>query len=153
MTIGIIIIVVAVILDQITKYIASVYFTKQVYVIENFFSFKYHENTGGGWSILEGQLWVFIIVGIIALGVFAYMMKDFNLKTNSIYSIALILMIAGNIGNLLDRIFRGFVIDFLKFDFGNYTFPIFNLADSFLTIGIILLIFDVLFGKTGQTLK
>lgn len=153
MIIGIIIIIVAIGLDQLTKHLASVYFTSQVKIIDNFFSFVYRENTGGGWSIFEGRLWLFIIAGIIALGVFAYMMKDFNLKTNTVYSIALMLMIAGNIGNLIDRIFRGFVIDFLRFDFGSYTFPIFNLADSFLTIGIILLIFDILFGKSSQLLK
>lgn len=153
MLLGIILIVVGIGLDQLTKYIASVYFINQIKIIDNFFTLVYVENTGAAWGMMKGKLWLFILISILALGIFIYMMKDFNLKTHTIYSISLILMVSGSIGNLIDRLFRGYVIDFLQFDFGSYTFPIFNLADSFLTIGIGILIIDVLFGKSSQLMK
>ena len=75
-------------------------------------------------------------------------MKDFDLKNNFLYSISLILMISGTLGNFIDRVFRGEVIDFLHFIFFKYDFPIFNVADICLTIGVILLAISVLFGKS-----
>jgi signal peptidase II len=153
MLIGIILIVLGIGLDQISKVIAHTYFRNEIKVIDNFFSLVYVENTGAAWGMMKGRLWLLIIVALVALGIFAYLMKDFNLQTKPVYSISLILMVTGAIGNLIDRIFRGFVIDFLEFTFGNYHFPVFNLADSFLTIGVILLIIDVLFGKSSELLK
>jgi signal peptidase II len=78
-------------------------------------------------------------------------MKDFDLKENTLYSVCLILIVSGTIGNFIDRIFLGYVRDFLTFDF--ISFPSFNFADMCMTIGVILLMFEILFGATGKKWK
>jgi signal peptidase II len=150
---GIILIIVGIVLDQVSKVIIKTYLVQKVSVIGDFFELIYVENRGAGWGMFKGQLWFLIIVTFVALGIFTYLMKDFDLKNRSMYSISLILMVAGTFGNFIDRIFRGYVIDFLQFNFGSYTFPTFNIADSFLTIGVIILAIDVLFGKSGHLIK
>jgi len=150
---GIILIVVGIILDQVSKILIKTYLVKKVSVIGDFFELIYVENRGAGWGMFKGQLWFLIMVTLIALGIFTYLMKDFDLKNRTMYSISLILMVSGTFGNFIDRIFRGYVIDFLQFNFGSYSFPTFNIADSFLTIGVIILAIDVLFGKSGHLLK
>lgn len=150
MIIGIILIVVLIILDQVTKIVAFKYFSPlQTYkCIPGLFRISLVENTGGAWGILNGKLWFFIVITTIALGVFAYLMKDFDLKTNTMYSVCMILIISGTIGNFIDRILLRYVRDFLTFDF--MSFPSFNLADMCMTIGVILLMVEILFGATGK---
>ncbi|HQC74632.1 MAG TPA: signal peptidase II, partial [Bacilli bacterium] len=97
---------------------------------------------------LQGKLWFFIIITIVALGFLAYLAKDFDLKENAIFSASYILIVIGTIGNFIDRLFNnGLVRDFLTFDFMN--FPSFNFADMCLTVGVFFLTLDILFGNTG----
>lgn len=154
--IGLLFVVVGIIIDQVTKYFAINYLKDQgsVKVINKFLYFNYTENDGAAWGMFEGKLWLFYIITIFALGLFVYMLKDFDLKNNLIYSIALSLIISGTLGNFIDRIFRKFVVDFIDMDIFSYkSFPIFNFADIFLTVGVGLLIFDMLFGKSKHLLK
>ena len=109
---GIILIVVGIMLDQVSKILIKTYLVKKVSVIGDFFELIYVENRGAGWGMFKGQLWFLIIVTLIALGIFTYLMKDFDLKNRTMYSISLILMVSGTFGNFIDRIFRGYVIDF-----------------------------------------
>lgn len=155
MIIAIIIIIFGIILDQVTKHIAVVELrnTPQVTIIKDFFYLTYVENKGGAWGIFQGKLWLLIIVTVISLAAFTYLMKDFDLKQHTFYSIAMTMIIIGTIGNLIDRLFRGFVIDFLNFYIFGYDFPVFNVADICLTVGVFILIIDVLFGKSGHILK
>lgn len=100
-------------------------------------------NTGAAWSFLEGYTWILIIVSLIFI-VFLILF-DLKYKPNSsLYSIAFSFILGGAIGNLIDRIFLGGVRDFLCFDFWP-NFPIFNIADSFLCIGVFLLAIYILF--------
>ena len=108
-------------------------------VIENFFHITSHRNQGAAWGILQGQMWFFYIVTVIVLIVLIYMFFK-HAKGNGLFSIALVFMFGGAIGNFIDRIFRKEVVDFLDFNIFGYNFPIFNIADSSLTIGVILLI-------------
>ena len=90
--------------------------------------------------MLEGARWLFIILGIIALNIiYIYFIKDKNLSNFEIVTYALLL--SGIIGNLIDRILYGYVIDFI--DFTIFDFAIFNLADSFIVISVILLLLGV----------
>ncbi|HKM30410.1 MAG TPA: signal peptidase II [Bacilli bacterium] len=150
MIIGIILIILFVVIDQVTKFIAFKYFSPMMTYkcIPGVFRISLVENTGGAWGLLNGKMWFFIIVTVIALGIFAYLMKDFNLSTNTMYSVCLILIISGTLGNFIDRLFLGYVRDFLTFDF--MSFPSFNFADMCMTIGMILLMFEILFGATGK---
>jgi len=150
MTLGIILIVLLILLDQITKIIIdkTMNYGESITIIKDFFYITSHRNTGAAWGIFQGQLWFLITITIISLAFFAYLMKDFDLKNNFLYSISLILMISGTLGNFINRVFRGEVIDFLHFIFFKYDFPICNVADICLTIGVILLAISVLFGKS-----
>jgi len=159
MLLAIILIVFGIIIDQVVKHVIGNYFdynesTNGVKVIGEFFKITYRENTGVVWGLGSNQAWlkpILVIIAFIALAFFTYLFKFYDLKNHTIFSISLILLIIGTIGNLIDRLFLGYVIDYLEFDIFN--FAIFNFADSCLTIGTILLLFDILFGKSGEFLK
>ena len=138
--------------DQITKIIARTYLQPKgtITVIKNFFSFTYVENKGGAWGIFGGNLWLFIIITIGALGAMFYLLKDFDIKANPLYSISLALIIAGAIGNFIDRIILKYVTDFLDFYIFGYDFPVFNFADICITIGVALLIIKLIFFSKGE---
>lgn len=107
---------------------------ESVDVIPGFFSITYLVNTGAAWSILEGQRWFFITLASIVCIVLAVMFKK-EPKDPWILS-GLALMIAGTFGNLYDRIVHGFVRDMLSFIIFDYHFPVFNIADVSLVIGV-----------------
>lgn len=148
MIIGIILIVVGVVIDQVTKTLAFNNFQEyQDYKAIPGFKIRLVENTGGAWGILSGHLWFLILITVIALGIFVYFAKDFDLKNNPIYSASYILIVVGTLGNFIDRLFIHYVRDFVTFNF--FSFPSFNFADMCLTIGVIFLSIDILFGETG----
>lgn len=104
---------------------------------------KVHNN-GAAWSTFAGKQWFFYIVTLIALGILIpLLIRDFIHPTHLVYFTGLTLLLAGTIGNFIDRLQQGYVVDMLQLDFVN--FPIFNLADSALTIGVILLFIFILF--------
>lgn len=148
--IAILIILILVGIDQLTKYLAFKHLEEgQIYkAIPHLFKFELHRNDGAAFSSLSGKLWLFYIITILALGAFGYLMKDCDFSLMPIYTISLCLIISGTIGNFIDRVIFSSVRDFLTFDFMN--FAVFNFADMCLTIGVILLILDLLFGKTGK---
>lgn len=113
-------------------------------IIPAFFTLTYVRNTGMGFSLLEGALNLFFLITPIAILVLSYLLyKDRNAKwyVQSSY----LLMIGGAFGNFIDRLRLGYVVDFLSFNFFGYHFPIFNLADSFLTVGVFLFLIVYLF--------
>ena len=133
----ILIVVIGFVIDRITKIIAinNLKPIGQKEIIRGFFLFTYTQNTGGGWGMFSGHMWLFYIVTIIAIGVFIYFMKEINMKEKPLFSIGLALMFAGCLGNFYDRIFQGYVVDFLDMYIFGYDFPIFNFADICLTCG------------------
>lgn len=157
--IAIIIIALALVLDQVTKLLASLYldyaineegyvtYSNPTVVIDGFFSFTYARNRGAGWSIMSGKMWFFYIITVVSLVIFAYLLKDFNLKKYPFASIGLSLMVGGTLGNFIDRIFNGYVVDFFDFIIFGYDYPIFNVADICLVVGAIMLIFQVIISK------
>lgn len=98
-------------------------------------------NIGAAWSILEGQQWFFIIVSIIAIVLILFFLWRY--RSNWKFSWPLVLVLAGTIGNFIDRLKMGYVVDMFQLDFIN--FPIFNIADMCLTIGVVLMIIAILF--------
>lgn len=146
MIIGFIVIGLIILIDQITKWLTVTYIGDDtIVIIRNFFNLVEHHNDGAGWSIFAGQWLFLILVTILSLGFFAYLFKSINFKTKWVYSLAVSFMIGGTLGNFIDRIRLRYVIDFLQFTFGNYTFPTFNVADSALTVGVILFAIDIFF--------
>ncbi len=145
----VIISVVVFVIDLITKYMIQNHIALQnVEIIKGFFSLTYAENTGMAWSLLSGKQAFLSIVSAIAIGVMIYYVVAKNLDRFT--KIALALMIGGAAGNLFDRLFLGYVRDFLDFIIFGYDFPIFNVADSALTIGVILLIIASLIEDKGK---
>ena len=129
-------VVLAVFLDQITKWLAVIFLAGNppVPVIEWFIRFSYVENTGAAWGMFGApdQRWIFMTlssVAIIAILLYVFIAKPKNPLLK--YSLALI--VAGGIGNMIDRIMLGYVVDFLEFTF--IDFPVFNVADSCVCIG------------------
>lgn len=133
-------------IDQGTKWIIATRLTlyEQIPVIGNFFLITSHRNTGAAFNILEDQRWFFVIVTIVvAIGIIWYMYKIRH-QQGHILPIGLSLILGGALGNFLDRLLTGEVVDFLQFNFGSYTFPIFNVADMGITIGVGLVLLDAM---------
>lgn len=119
-----------------------------VKVIENFFYIEKVTNKGAAFSILNGYTFLFIMIAIIMLiYIDKTMLKDIKTKLEII---SFSMLIGGIIGNLFDRIFYGKVIDFLSFQIFNYNFPVFNLADTFICIGVFLIIVLTIYGGKNE---
>ena len=130
-------------LDVITKTIAnnSLELLKENTVINNFFYLTLCYNTGGAWSIFSGNVPLLIIVSLLALGLIIYTMIKAESK---FYLYSSSLFVGGLIGNLFDRIVYGKVIDFLDFVIFGYDFPIFNIADCFICVGVGLMLLAII---------
>ena len=125
--------IIIVFLDQITKYTLM---GKNLTIIPNILNFTYTENTGVAFGIGANNIFLTIIVNIIVLGVIIDCIR--KNQTDFKILIPLVLIFSGGVGNLIDRIFRGYVIDFI--DINLFNFPNFNIADICITTGIIFLI-------------
>ena len=140
----ILIIAIIVSLDQFVKFIVvkNVPLEGSVTVINKFFYIYHIGNTGAAWSILSGQRVLFIIITFISCVVIGYILVKSKIM---LLKLALSFIFAGAVGNLIDRILKGSVTDYLRFDFGSYTFPIFNVADMSVVIGSALLMYYMFF--------
>ena len=126
-------------IDQIFKLMITLYIKDSIDIIPNVLRLTYVTNTGAAWNILDNHLIVISLISIFSIIFLLSYMGKFKLNKRN--KLAFILLYGGIISNLFDRIFHGYVIDYIDF---NINFPIFNLADSFIVIGIILLIIAIL---------
>ncbi len=135
--------------DQITKYlvVANIPLFAQESFLPGILSLTYVQNTGAAFSLLSGQRWLFIAIFAVLTGLLLleYFKKPLPFSTLERWCIAAIY--GGGLGNALDRIFRGYVVDMLKTDF--IRFPVFNVADCFITCGCVALIFSLVFLNKG----
>lgn len=131
-------------LDQATKWFFSNnrHDFQEREIIPDFFYLTYLENRGAAFSILQDFRWGFVIITLVALGIMA---RFFLLHQGKLARLALSLLMAGAAGNLIDRAFQGFVVDFLHFYPFGYDFPVFNVADVCLNVGAALLAIWLLF--------
>lgn len=133
-------------IDQLTKFLAVKYLNlyEEIPFIKGIINFKLVYNTGFAFGLGDGYQWIWSIVSIIGCFVIGYFMKKADFKHNLLFTISLILLFAGTFGNMIDRIFseKG-VIDFLNPAFVD--FAVFNVADSYITIGAILLAVYIVF--------
>jgi signal peptidase II len=153
MLISLIIIIVSLGIDQLTKYLARTMIAlnaPNITVIPNLFELSYYKNTGMSFGLLEGQQLIFMISTVIALGIFGYLFTSSNYKNKKVYSISVALFIAGTLGNAIDRSIFGYVIDFMHFPFldgilnavGLSNFYN-NMADMYLSAAIVLFTLDL----------
>lgn len=136
-------------IDQVTKWIVvrTMELGEQITIIENFFYLTSHRNSGAAWGILQGQMLIFYIVTVIVVIGIIYYMQTYAKESKSL-AIGLSFVLGGAIGNFIDRLFHQEVVDFFDFVIFNYNFPIFNVADSALTIGVILIIIVTIIDET-----
>lgn len=139
-------------LDQYIKSIILNYFElyESKTIIDGFFSLTYVQNFGAGFSIMQNARTTFLIITPICLIAFTYLFIKSNDKLSKT---ALLLMISGTIGNFIDRIVRIYVVDFLDFIIFGWDFPIFNVADIFLTIGVCLYIIALIKEEKDAKIK
>lgn len=134
-----------VLLDRITKFLVlnNIIVNEKINIINNFFNFTYVKNFGGAFSSFSGARWLFLTIALLMIVFILFMIRD-EIKLNVYKVIMYSFLIGGIVGNFIDRAFYGYVIDFIRFDFGNYIFPIFNLSDIAIVFGSILILFDSL---------
>lgn len=127
--------------DQIIKIVLSdkMILNQSFIIIKDFFSITLVHNTGAAFSILTGNRVLLILIGIAAIiGLFLYIKKLEVIDDIDVFTYSL--LFGGIVGNLIDRIVHGYVIDYLSFNFGNYYFPIFNFADICIVISIVIIL-------------
>lgn len=134
-----IVIVALIALDQWVKFeiVKNIQLGEVKPFIPKIVSLTYLRNTGAAFSILENQQWLFAVITLVVIGAAIWYLSK-HIKGSVWLLSALCLIIAGGIGNFIDRVRQGFVVDMFQLDFIN--FAIFNVADSYLTIGVLVLI-------------
>lgn len=118
----------------------------EVEIIPGFFRLLYVENRGAAFGILQEGRPLFIVITVAVIGVLLYAIYRKREEVKGPLRVALVLILAGAVGNFIDRLRLHFVVDFLSFRFFGRDFAVFNLADSFIVVGTILLMIHVLFG-------
>jgi len=139
--------VVVILLDQFTKTLITGYFhLNQVREVTSFFNLVRAHNSGAAFSFLAGasgwQRWFFIGLGVVAAGFIVWMLRRHGQQR--LFGWALALILGGALGNVIDRVLHGHVVDFIQVHYGGWYFPSFNIADSAITCGAVLLILDEL---------
>ncbi|GEM03499.1 lipoprotein signal peptidase [Halolactibacillus miurensis] len=146
--------VVMIIIDQWTKYLVIENMTigESIPIIDNIFYLTSHRNPGAAWGILQGQMWFFYVITLIVVGIIIYYIEHYA-KTNRLLGISLGLVLGGAIGNFIDRVRFQEVVDFLDVYIFSYDYPIFNVADSSLVVGVILIGIITLFEEVRKDKK
>lgn len=137
-------------LDQITKWLVldRMELYESIPVVDGIFYITSHRNRGAAFGILQDQLWLFIPVTLIVVAVLIYYLWVFR-RERPLASWSFSLILGGAVGNLIDRIRMGEVVDFLDFKLINY--PIFNVADAAIVIGVALFILDMIKNPAKET--
>ena len=138
------------IVDLISKTLINLLLSleKAITIIPHFFKIEKVYNTGISFGLLQGSQIRIILISMIIFIFLLHMQESFLLNKRN--TIAFSLLYGGIIGNLFDRIIYHHVIDFLSFNFGSYHFPVFNIADSCICIGMILLIIAILLKEDNR---
>ena len=144
MLLWILIIAASVILDQATKLLVvnTMDYGQSIVLIKNIFSFQYIHNYGAAWGMFSNHRWVFMLITSLALIAMPIILYRYR-KLHFLFGLSLSLFIGGAIGNMIDRVFLGYVVDFLQFTF--IDFPIFNVADICVVFGAAFMMIYVIF--------
>ena len=143
-----------IVLDHLSKWWVSATMDFQETIpVFPFFSFVVVHNQGAAFSFLADaggwQRWLFIWIGIVATVIIVRLLKTHAHEPRM--ALALALVLGGALGNVLDRAVLGYVVDFLYFHYHGFAWPAFNIADSAISIGAAILVWDSLFGKTTKS--
>ena len=141
-------IVLLIVLDQLVKWavVSNIKLGEVKGFIPSIMSLTYRQNTGAAFSILENQQWLFTIITLLVIGgAIWYLIK--NIKGSFCLISGLTLTIAGGLGNFIDRLRQGFVVDMFQVDFIN--FAVFNVADTYLTFGVLIMLLVIIKEETN----
>lgn len=149
------IVLMIVFLDQLTKLliVKNISLHDNIKIIPSFFYLEYTRNSGAAFGMFDGNDFIILGIPFIAIVLFLCLLFRSDFKEKKFFTLAISFMLGGTIGNYIDRIRLGYVVDFLSFRFGSYHYPNFNVADSLLVIGAFLLFIDVLIIETLKKKK
>lgn len=141
-------------IDQLTKYLVATRMElgESIPVLGEFFKITSHRNSGAAWGMFEGRMTFFYIITVAVLIFLIYFYKT-EAKNNLLMQVGITLLMAGALGNFIDRLLFQEVVDFADVLIFTYDFPIFNVADSALTIGVIILLIEVFITGRGKEEK
>lgn len=141
----IILTILVILVDFFSKYMVSKLMTvnETINLIDNFFRITYVKNTGAAFSIFSNNTILVIIISVVVIGFLLFYIYR-NKGNNKLENVSYAFILGGAISNLIDRLVYGYVIDFLDFEILSYDAPIFNLADTFIVIGVILFLINTL---------
>ena len=137
----IIISIILIFIDQIIKYLVHNYIISDIVIINNFFSITNLSNYGAAFGILSNNIYFLFFISLILI---YFIISEIKKNNNKGYIISLLMILSGALGNLIDRIFRGYVVDYLSFELFSISFPVFNFADMLITFGTIYLIYMII---------
>ena len=145
-----------ILLDQITKWmvVKNMELGERIAIWDPWLGLLSHRNRGAAWGMLEGQMWLFTIVTIgVIIGIIYFYHKE--AKGKPFFQVSLMLLLGGAIGNFIDRLYYGEVVDFVDvlIPIINYHFPIFNIADAALTIAVIMLLIAMIMEDRAEKKK
>ncbi len=152
--IPILITILLILLDQGTKLwaLGSLKPIHSMTVVDGFLDLTFVENRGVAFGMLSGQRWLILVLTGVIAGALIYFYRTLPKKKAYLpLRAALLLVLSGAVGNIIDRVCRGYVVDF--FDFRLINFPIFNVADVLLNIGVVLMLIDILFLEPKRAKK
>lgn len=138
-------------LDQLTKNLVVRHMDigESIALIDGFLNLTSHRNTGAAWGMFQGQMMFFYVVTVAVVAMLIYIYKK-EAKNNLLLQLALTFLLAGAVGNFIDRILFQEVVDFVDVLIFGYDFPIFNVADSALTVGVVLMLIEFFFMGRGD---
>jgi len=140
---------IVIVVDQFTKWLVvkNMELGESIPIIHDVLYLTSHRNRGAAWGILQGQFWLFYIITVIVVIVLVIYIRRVP-KEQRLFGLGLALMLGGAIGNFIDRVFRKEVVDFIHTYIFTYNFPVFNVADAALCIGVALIFIEtILDGK------
>ena len=143
-----------ILLDQWTKFLVvkNMELYESIPIIPDIFFITSHRNSGAAWGILQDQMvFFYIITVVVVIGIIYYMQK--YSRNQALLAISLSFILGGALGNFIDRLFRQEVVDFLDVMVIRYDFPIFNIADSALSIGVVLFIIATIIEEKSRKKK
>ena len=138
-------------LDQLTKFLVVTRMEEgeSIPVLGKYLAITSHRNSGAAWGMLQGQMIFFYIITVVVLAILVYVYIK-EAKDNLLLQTAIVMLVAGSLGNFIDRILFQEVVDFVDVLLIFYDFPIFNVADSALTVGVVLMIVEFFFMGKGE---
>lgn len=147
-------VVILILLDQGTKFWALVSLKPihNMTLVEGFMDLTFVENRGVAFGMFSGQRWfILLLTGIIAVGLIWFYVTMPKKKEYFPLRVSLVLVLSGAVGNIIDRLFRGYVVDFFEFTF--FEWPVFNVADIYVVVGVILLALMIIFVVKDEDLE